>query len=176
MKATGVVRRIDDLGRIVIPKEIRRSLRIREGDSLEIYTDGSDSIILKKYSHVENINNFIIQYVDAVYSSSKKEIIVTDNERVIAAAGNFRKDVVGKKIDMRLDDKIQKRNLQIFERGEGLEVSENLVITSPAVFKPIAVYGDLIGAAIVIGDNNIGDMEKSLVEMTSIFIGKYLES
>lgn len=176
MKATGVVRRIDDLGRIVIPKEIRRSLRIREGDSLEIYTDGSDSIILKKYSHVESINNFIIQYVDAVYSSSKKEIIVTDNERIIAAAGNFRKDIIGKKIDMRLDDKIQKRTTQIFERGEPLEIADNLVITSASILKPISVYGDIIGSVIVIGDNTIGESEKSLVEMTGTFIGKYLES
>jgi AbrB family transcriptional regulator (stage V sporulation protein T) len=176
MKATGVVRRIDDLGRIVIPKEIRRNLRIREGDSLEIYTDGTDSIILKKYSHIENINNFIAQYVEAVYASSKKEIIITDTERIIAAAGNFRKDIVGKKIDLRLDDRIQKRTTQIIEKNEGLEVSENLTLTSAVVLKPISVYGDLIGAVIVVGENNIGETEKSLVEMTSIFIGKYLES
>src|SRR5690554_2807316 len=107
MKATGVVRRIDDLGRIVIPKEIRRSLRIREGDSLEIYADGTDSIILKKYSPVESVNTFVTQLVDAIHTSSKKEVIVTDNEKVIAAAGGFRKDIIGKKIDLRLDEKIQ---------------------------------------------------------------------
>ena len=76
MKATGVVRRIDDLGRIVIPKEIRRSLRIHEGDSLEIYIEGKDTVILKKYSLVESVNNFITQYVESLYASSKKEIIV----------------------------------------------------------------------------------------------------
>lgn len=176
MKATGVVRRIDDLGRIVIPKEIRKSLRIREGDSLEIYTDGSDSIILKKYSHVENINNFITQYVDAVYSSSKRDIIVTDTERVIAAAGNFRRDLVGKKISTSLDEKIQKRALLKFEKGEVLEITDNFSINQSAVLKPITVYGDIIGACIVIADNTIGDIEKSLVDITSIFIGKYLES
>lgn len=176
MKATGVVRRIDDLGRIVIPKEIRKSLRIREGDSLEIYTDGSDSIILKKYSHVENINNFIIQYVEAVYSSSKRDIIVTDTERIIAAAGNFRKDLVGKKISVSLDEKIQKRSLQKFEKGENLDVTDNFIINQAAVLKPISVYGDIIGAAIVIGENTTGEIERSLVEITSIFIGKYLES
>lgn len=176
MKATGVVRRIDDLGRIVIPKEIRKSLRIREGDSLEIYTDGSDSIILKKYSHVENINNFIIQYVEAVYSSSKRDIIVTDTERVIAAAGSFRKDILGKKINGSLDEKIQKRSLQKFEKGDTLEVTDNFTVNQAAVLKPISVYGDIIGAAIVIGENTIGEIERSLVEITSIFIGKYLES
>jgi AbrB family transcriptional regulator (stage V sporulation protein T) len=176
MKATGVVRRIDDLGRIVIPKEIRRNLRIREGDSLEIYTDGTDSIILKKYSHIDNINNFISQYVEAVYASSKKEIIVTDTERIIAAAGSFRKDVIGKKIDIRLDDKIQKKTSQIFEANEGLEVAENFVVNSPCILKPLSVYGDLIGSVIVVGDKNITDSEKSLADMTTIFIGKYLES
>ena len=176
MKATGVVRRIDDLGRIVIPKEIRKSLRIREWDSLEIYTDGSDSIILKKYSHVENINNFITQYVEAVYASSKRDIIVTDTERVIAAAGNFRRDIVGKKITSSLDEKIQKRALQKFEKGEVLEITDNFSINQSAILKPITVYGDIIGAAIVIGENTIGDIEKSLVDITTSFIGKYLES
>ena len=75
MKSTGVVRRIDDLGRIVIPKEIRRNLRIREGDSLEIYSQGSEGITLKKYSQVENIEGFINQYVDAVFSTNKLEIV-----------------------------------------------------------------------------------------------------
>lgn len=174
MKATGIVRRIDDLGRIVIPKEIRKNLRVREGDSLEIYTDGSDSIVLKKYSHVENINNFIVQYVEAIYSSSKKEIVVTDTERVIAAAGNFKKDIVGKKINSKLDEKIQKRNFQKFDNN--LEVTENFSIANPCVLKPITVYGDIIGSAIIIGEKETGEMERSLVEMTSIFIGKYLES
>lgn len=159
MKATGVVRRIDDLGRIVIPKEIRKSLRIREGDSLEIYTDGSDSIVLKKYSHVENINNFIIQYVDAVYTSSKRDIIVTDTERVIAAAGNFRKDLLGKKISYSLDEKIQKRTLQKIEKGENLEITDNFIINQAAVLKPISVYGDIIGATIIIGENTTGEIE-----------------
>src|SRR5690554_683786 len=98
MKATGVVRRIDDLGRIVIPKEIRRSLRIREGDSLEIYTDGTNSITFKKYSPVESINNFIFQYVEALNVSSKKDIIITDTEKIVAVSGNVKKDLIGKKI------------------------------------------------------------------------------
>ena len=74
MKTTGVVRRIDELGRIVVPKEMRRTLRIREGDSLEISSD-NESIVLKKYSLVESVDNFITQYVEAVHQSSKKEII-----------------------------------------------------------------------------------------------------
>lgn len=176
MKATGVVRRIDDLGRIVIPKEIRRNLRVHEGDSLEIYIDGSDTIVLKKYSLVESVNNFISQYVDSLHSSCKKEIIVTDTERVIATSNGFRKDVIGRKIDMRLDDKMQRKTVQTFERGNCLEVCDNLVISSATILKPITVYGDLIGSVIVVGDNYIDDAEKMLAELTASFIGKYLEN
>jgi AbrB family transcriptional regulator (stage V sporulation protein T) len=176
MKATGVVRRIDDLGRIVIPKEIRRSLRIREGDSLEIYSEGNDSIVLRKYSAVESIDTFAVQYADAIYTSSKKEVIITDSEKVIAAAGGFRKDIIGKKIDIKLDEKIQKRNLQIFAKNENLEVTENLVIKSAAILKPITVYGDIIGCVIIIGDATITDVEKVLVETSAAFLSKYLES
>ena len=176
MKATGVVRRIDDLGRIVIPKEIRRNLRIHEGDSLEIYIEGKDTVILKKYSLVESINNFIVQYVESLYASSKREIIVTDTERVIAASGGFRKDIIGKKIDMRLDDKMQKKSVQTFERGNNLEVCDNLTISSATILKPITVYGDLIGSVIVIGDNYIDEVEKMLADLTASFIGKYLEN
>src|SRR5690554_4493407 len=175
MKATGVVRRIDDLGRIVIPKEIRRSLRIREGDSLEIYADGSESIVLKKYSPVQSIDNFVVQLVDSINSSSQKEVIITDTEKVIAAAGGFRKDIVGKKIDLRLDEKLQRRNVQIFERNDNLEVTENLIIKSAAILKPIIVYGDIIGGVIVVGENNITDIEKVVVETAASFISKYLE-
>lgn len=90
MKSIGVVRRIDELGRIVVPKEMRRTLRIREGDSLEI-SSNDNSIILRKYSLVESVDNFITQYVDAVHASSKKEIVVTDTEKVIAVSSGFRK-------------------------------------------------------------------------------------
>ena len=175
MKSTGVVRRIDELGRIVVPKEMRRILRIREGESLEISTE-SDSIVLKKYSLVESINSFIVQYVEAIHASSKKEIIVTDMEKVIAATSGFKKSLIGKKIDIKLDEKIQKRQTQTYERGCNVEICDGLVISSALTLKPISVYGDLIGCVCVLGDNNSNDVEKMLAELTSAFIGKYLES
>lgn len=175
MKATGVVRRIDELGRIVVPKEMRRTLRIREGDSLEI-SSNDDSIVLKKYSLVESVDNFITQYVEAVHSSSKKKIIVTDMEKVIAISSGFRKNFIGKKIDIRLDDKIQKRAIQLFERGSNIEICEGLTIDNALIIRPITVYGDLSGCVIVLGDNVINDTEKMLAELTAIFVGKYLEN
>lgn len=176
MKATGVVRRIDDLGRIVIPKEIRRSLRIREGDSLEIYSEGGDGIILKKYSPVASIDGFAIQYAESVYASSKREIIITDTEKIIAAAGGFRKDIIGKRLDVRFDEKMQKRNLQVFNKNDNIEITDNLIIKTAMVMKQITVYGDVIGSVIIVGDSNIGDIEKILVESSAAFLSKYLES
>lgn len=175
MKSTGVVRRIDDLGRIVIPKEIRRNLRIREGDSLEIYSQGSEGITLKKYSQVENIEGFINQYVDAVFSTNKLEIIVTDTEKVIAAAGSFRKDIIGKRIDIRLDERMHRLTTQIFDKDNHLEITDNLIVKTNAILRPIAIYGDVVGSVIIVNDK-ITDIEKSLVETSASFISKYLEA
>ncbi len=175
MKSTGVVRRIDDLGRIVIPKEIRRNLRIREGDSLEIYSQGSEGITLKKYSQVENIEGFINQYVDAVFSTNKLEIIVTDTEKVIAAAGSFRKDIIGKRIDIRLDERMHRLTTQIFDKDNHLEITDNLIVKTNAILRPIAIYGDVVGSVIIVNDR-ITEIEKSLVETSASFISKYLEA
>ena len=175
MKSTGVVRRIDDLGRIVIPKEIRRSLRIREGDSLEIYSEGAEGITLRKYSQVENIEGFINQYVDAIYSTTKKEIIVTDTEKIIAAAGSFRKDIIGKRIDIRLDEKMHRLQTQVFDKTMHLEITDTLILKDNAILRPIAIYGDVVGSVIIISES-ITDIEKTLVETSASFISKYLEA
>ena len=175
MKSTGVVRRRYELGRIVVPKEMRRVLRIREGDSIEISAD-TDAITLKKYSLVESIDNFITQYVDAVHLSSKKEIIVTDMEKILAASSGFKKNIIGKKIDQRLEDKILRRTTQSFERGQNIEICEGIIISSAIVIKPISVYGDLIGCVCVLADNQVTNTEKMLAELTALFVGKYLET
>ncbi|MBQ2891601.1 MAG: AbrB/MazE/SpoVT family DNA-binding domain-containing protein [Bacilli bacterium] len=174
MKATGVVRRIDELGRIVVPKEVRRTMRIKEGESLEIFIEDTDKIVLKKYSPVENANDFVNEFVDSIYSSNHKDIVITDNEKIIAVAGNYRKDIIGKRITLRLEDKIQKRNTQIIESSDKLEICENTDMLKPAVIKPINVYGDIIGCVIV-SSEKIGDVERSLAEFSGAFMSKYLE-
>lgn len=175
MKATGVVRRIDDLGRIVIPKELRRTMRIKEGDSLEIFIEGSDKVVLRKYSPVQNVNEFIIEFAGSIYESSKKDVIITDNERVIAVAGSIKKDLVGKKISLRLEERISNRLTQMVERGSELELTDSFSIKRPAIIKPINVYGDVLGAIIILGDNEITEIEKSLAEFSGTFFCKYLE-
>ncbi len=176
MKATGVVRRIDDLGRIVLPKELRRTMRIKEGDSLEIYIDGLDQIMLKKYSPVQSLNEFVKEFVESVYASNKLDIIITDNERVIACAGNFKVNLVGKKISMRLEDKLNKRQTQIIDMGENFEICDNIENNRPLIIRPINVYGDILGCVIILGETGITSVEKSIAEFSGTFISKYLES
>lgn len=175
MKATGVVRRIDELGRIVIPKELRRSLRIKEGDSVEIYIDENHAIVLKKYSPVENVKSFITQYLESVYHATKKDIIIVDSERVVAVCGEFKKELIGRKIDLRLEEKIQNRSLQIYNKGDFIEVCDGLVLNVNTVIKPISCYGDKIGA-VILASSKISESDVSLVEVSASFIGKYLEN
>lgn len=174
MKATGVVRRIDDLGRIVLPKELRRTMRIKEGESLEIYTDGTDRIILKKYSPVQNVNDFVEEFAESIYASNKRDIIITDNEKVIAYAGNFKSDISNRRISMRLEEKMNKRQTQVIDKHENFEFLENYPINKSAIIKPINVMGDISGSVIVLNDN-ITDVEKSLAEFGGMFMGRYLE-
>ncbi|MCI5938638.1 MAG: hypothetical protein MRZ17_01875 [Acholeplasmataceae bacterium] len=112
--------------------------------------------------------------MDAIYQSSKKEIIVTDTERIIAAAGSFRRDIIGKKVDIRLDERMHRLTTQIFQSDEHLEVTDNLIIRGNAILKPIAIYGDVIGS-IIIASDKITDIETTLAETSATFISKYLE-
>ncbi len=175
MKATGVVRRIDDLGRIVLPKELRRTMRIKEGDSLEIYTDGTDQITLKKYSPVQNVNDFVKEFVDSVYASNKIDIIITDNERVIASAGDIKQNLTGKKISMQLEEKLNKRQTQILEEAECIDICENIEIKKAMIIRPINVFGDIMGCVIVLGNKGITALEKSIAEFSGTFMSRYLE-
>ena len=109
MKATGIVRRIDDLGRVVIPKEIRRTLRIREGDPLEIFTDREGEIILKKYSPIGELGTFAKQYAESLAQVTGLMVCITDRDAVIAAAGGAKKDYMGKPVSQELEDIIQDR-------------------------------------------------------------------
>lgn len=174
MKATGVVRRIDDLGRIVLPKELRRTMRIKEGESLEIFIDGSDKIILKKYSPVQNINEFVDEFVDSIYASNKKDIIISDNEKIVAASEGIKSLFLNKKISSKLEEIIKSRNTEVI-KTKNFEVCENINIPHPIVIKPINVFGDITGCCIIVGSDEITDVEKSLAEFGGTFMSRYLE-
>ena len=118
MKATGIVRRIDDLGRIVIPKEIRRTLRIRETDPMEIYTDMDGQIVLKKYSPMADVSEFAVEYAESIAQNTGMTIAITDRDCVIAAAGTQKKNVQGKHITKELNDIMDKRQSVVASASE----------------------------------------------------------
>ena len=118
MKATGIVRRIDDLGRVVIPKEIRRTVRIREGDPLEIFTDREGEIILKKYSPIGELGTFAKEYADSLGQVAGVMVCICDRDAVIAAAGGAKKDYLGKSISPGLEKLIEARENQQTETGD----------------------------------------------------------
>jgi len=117
MKATGIVRRIDDLGRIVIPKEIRRTLRIRESDPLEIFTDREGEIILKKYSPIGEMATFAKQYAESLAQVSGHAALIADRDQFIAAAGGY-KQMVNKSVSRQMEEKIHNRETIMASRGD----------------------------------------------------------
>ncbi|MGD9677802.1 MAG: stage V sporulation protein T [Vulcanibacillus sp.] len=178
MKATGIVRRIDDLGRVVIPKEIRRTLRIREGDPLEIFVDRDGEVILKKYSPIGELGEFAKEYVESLYENLNLTSIITDRDIIIAVAGASKKDFIEKPIGKIVEQSMESRKT-IIEANPGnysliKDIYENY---SSYVIAPIIAGGDPIGAVILIGkeDTKIGITEVKLVETSASFLAKQME-
>ena len=117
MKATGIVRRIDDLGRVVIPKEIRRTMRIREGDPLEIFTDRDGEVIFKKYSPIGELTSFASQYVDTLNKICSMSVVVTDRDTIIACAGVSKKEYSDKKLTDDFETLMETRSMYIYKNG-----------------------------------------------------------
>ena len=149
MKATGIVRRIDDLGRVVIPKEIRRTLRLREGTPLEIFTDREGEIILKKYSPMVELAAFATQYADAMAQTTGMLVCITDRDQVIAFSGGPKKNVLQKMISKQLEQMIHERETIIAERESKNFIpvaGEEIDGVTAEVIAPIICEGDPIGA------------------------------
>ena len=139
MKATGIVRRIDDLGRVVIPKEIRRTLRLREGTPLEIFTDREGEIILKKYSPMMELTSFAVQYAEAMAQSTGLFVCITDRDQVIAVAGGAKKDLLQKNISRQLEQAINERSTVIAAREDKAFIIGAVALMSR---EPRAKFGD----------------------------------
>lgn len=179
MKATGIVRRIDDLGRVVIPKEIRRTMRIREGDPLEIYTDSQGEVIFKKYSQASEISLFTSSYADCIYKALSIPVIITDRDKVISGAGISRKEVIDRRITPNLENIMEKRTPFISPNGiECIDAIEGFEKAASVAF-PIISSGDIEGAVVLLKDpQNKKPAEASikLLQVASAFLGKILES
>ena len=183
MKATGIVRRIDDLGRVVIPKEIRRTLRIREGDPLEIFTDKEGEVILKKYSPIGELGDFATQYAESIHKTVGHITCIADRDTIIAVSGASKKEFLEKSLSSDLERVIEEKATFL------VKSSEEKMITiladeapdrkySSQVVSPIISEGDPIGAVILLStDPNIkmGEVESKLAQSAAGFLGKQME-
>ena len=179
MKATGIVRRIDDLGRVVIPKEIRRTLRIREGDPLEIYTEKDGEVIFKKYSPMGDLREFAERICEAVTKNTGFGSAVCDRDSVIAAAGAGKKELPDRRLARELIRKLEDRESYCFRgRGAGLPVLEGGgPLLGAAV--PVLSEGDLLGGFLLLTDAEKdrypGDFELRLIQTVAGFLGRQME-
>lgn len=167
LKTTGIIRRIDDLGRVVIPKELRRSLRIKNGDSLEIFVDNED-IILKKYSPMESIEEAAFKYVDSFHKVIGHNVIVTDKDKVIAASGLFKKKYLGKSITDFTERGIERRDSFVERQKKGFSFVEGIEEFGYYSFSSIVNNSDAIGSVIIIStDTPILESEEKLALILS---------
>ena len=183
MKATGIVRRIDDLGRVVIPKEIRRTMRIREGDPLEIYTDREGEVIFKKYSPIGELAGFAAQYAETLQKTSGMAVLITDRDAVIAAAGVPRKEYLERKISDALEDVMESRGLYTHRAGtERYRVTEDGGAHYISCAMPILADGDIIGAvcSVLHDEGNEGkiadEIEVKLIQTAAVFLARQMET
>ena len=179
MKATGIVRRIDDLGRVVIPKEIRRTMRIREGDPLEIFTENDGEVIFKKYSPIGEITTQATQFADSVGRLTKLPIVICDRDHCIAASGISKKEVLERRITSNGEDLLEGRQTYIADKADTKKVYplEGVDRAAAAVI-PIISSGDITGAVIILEDEqgNIGDeSDVKLGQVAAAFLGKQID-
>jgi AbrB family transcriptional regulator (stage V sporulation protein T) len=180
MKATGIVRRIDDLGRVVIPKEIRRTMRIREGDPLEIYTSRDGEVIFKKYSLLGGVEDFAAQLCDTMSRSTGSICAVTDRDTIIAVAGGGKRELMGRHITPELEQIMESRKIYSYT-GENrpIPVSDSTDKLLTTVAAPILAEGDLLGLVLFISNDTptvTGDAEYKLAQTIAAFLGRHMES
>ena len=178
MKTTGIVRRIDDLGRIVIPKEIRRTLRIREGDPLEIFVDREGEVILKKYSPIGELGDFAQKYADSLHEATGHVACIADKDTVIAVSGAPKKKFTNRPLSPAIEKVMETRKSILINDTVYQEDEDALVKFTHEAVAPIILEGDPIGA-VVVGtrnqDHRMGEMELKLVETAAFFLSRQNE-
>lgn len=181
MKATGIVRRIDELGRVVIPKEIRRTLRIRESDPLEIFTDREGEIILKKYSPIGELSVFAQQYAESLAQASGCLACVCDMDQIIAVAGNGKKEFLEQYISQQVQKILQGRTFVTASSGDRGFIpvihgqSDEYV---NEMIAPITCEGDVVGGVILLSKDvkkKLSDAEQKISVCAALFLGKQME-
>ena len=179
MKATGIVRRIDELGRVVIPKEIRRTQRIRRGDPLEIFTTGDGEVIFKKYSLMGGLDDFAAQLCETMSRSTGAICAVTDRDSVIAVAGGAKRELLGKPLSDVLAQVMEQRSIYQYQgSGRLLPVSDSSDRYTVAVAAPILCEGDVLGLVLfAAGEGELpGESEYKLAQIVAAFLGRHMEA
>ena len=184
MKATGIVRRIDDLGRVVIPKEIRRTMRIREGDPLEIYTDREGEVIFKKYSPIGELQSFAAEYADTLSKTSMMPIFVCDRDAIIAVSGASKREYLDRKVSSYLEGIMEGRTIFTKTQDKSpVPITDEGGAHYISCAMPILAQGDIIGCVLSgwqydtdTSDKISDNVEAKLLQTAGIFLGKQMES
>ena len=180
MKATGIVRRVDDLGRIVIPKEIRRTLKIREGDPLEIYTEKDGGVIFRKYSPMGDLQDFAAQICDSIGTNTGRIAAVSDRDSIIALAGAPKRELMDKPNSQELDRLMeQRKNYRYIPGDTMIKATEGSDKYHLGVAAPILCQGDLMGCVLLLmGENDqpLAESDQTLAQTVAGFLGKQMES
>jgi len=174
VKSTGVLRRIDDLGRVVIPKEIRKNLKIRDGESLEIFING-DAVVLKKYSFMSDLYDIAQTCSDSFYDVINKDILITDRDKIISVSGNLKKKYNGKDISKFIVKSIEKKQTIIDNDSDYIEIIDNESETYKYVISSIVVNGDVVGSVIILSTDKINQLEEKSATFIAKFLSKHLE-
>lgn len=183
MKATGIVRRIDELGRVVIPKEIRRTLRIREGDPLEIFTDHDGEVVLKKYSPIGEIAAIAKDYTDSLYRTLGHITLISDRDAIVSSSGASKKDYTEKPLSSEVDQILQSRQLTILNLSAGAKMvpvtnDDHAENYASQIIAPILADGEIVGGLMLVSRESgiqMTNIDQKVVETTAGIIGRQME-
>ncbi len=172
MRATGIVRRIDDLGRVVIPKEIRRTQLIRVGDPLEIFVSGDGEVVFKKYSPLGELAASAQGMAEVLYKTAGMPAVVTDRDRVLSAAGA--RDTQDRPLTPQFTQTMEQRRYFAAAKGSPVALCDMPGIYATAVM-PILSSGDLVGSVALLGDGGLDEEDAALLRMAAGYLGRQLE-
>lgn len=174
MKSTGITRRIDDLGRIVIPKEIRKNLKIKENEVLEIFIN-NDEIILKKFSPFNDSEKVLSDYIKVINDMTGNDVIITDRDKVILSTKKLEEKLLNKKLSEYVNDLIENRSIFLSNDMKGIEVIDNEKIKQNYYFIPFIIDSDVVGSIIMFSSKKFDENSKSLLLIASKLLVNYIE-
>lgn len=174
MKSTGITRRIDDLGRIVIPKEIRKNLKIKENEVLEIFIN-NDEIILKKFSRFNDSEKVLSDYIKVINDMTGNDVIITDRDKVILSSKKLEEKLLNKKLSEYVNDLIENRSIFLSNDMKGIEVIDNEKIKQNYYFIPFIIDSDVVGSIIMFSSKEFDENSKSLLLIASKLLVNYIE-